>query len=138
VDREKEKFRRLEKRCDVNPLSPKHRRSNAFEATSSYRSNFVNFFPAPTEQSGKSAAANETFWVEVKPRGQQEQQPQEVLPFDIATRDPATEVAVSSEYRDHFIDFGKDLNGGTKAVKSGKRGERPRCLREVWDGGRGK
>jgi hypothetical protein len=128
------KFRRLEQRCDVNPLSPKHRRSDAFDGNSSYRSNFVNFFPASASQGSVLVSRNETFCVQPP----QEQRPPEVLPFDIATRDPATEVPVASEYRDHFIDFGKVPERRTAKPNAGQKGERRERLRDGWDGARGK
>jgi hypothetical protein len=128
------KFRKLERVADVNPLSPKHRPSHAFDATTSYRSNFVNFFPAAA---GQAPAKTTTFAEAFPPRTETQEAQPVVLPFDIGTRDPATEVRVNSEYQDHFVDFANQRAVHQKAPVP-KPEERTRPLREIWDGARNK
>jgi hypothetical protein len=125
------KRQRLETVCDVNPLAVGNRRSHAFEGQSSYKSNFVNFFPGPTEVSGGVEVKTETFSTGVL--GAVAQPEPVLLPFDIETRDPGSQVALSSEYREKFVDF---ANPPVQRENSRSRTivQRPSCLRAVWDG----
>jgi hypothetical protein len=115
--------------CRVKATAVKNRPSHAFEGQSSYRANFVNFFPKPTEGPANPGSKTETFCQVLSPP------PKPVavsLPFEIGTRDPATEVAVSSEYREKFVDFANPQvargSGQNRTVA------RPRPLRALWDG----
>jgi hypothetical protein len=118
----------LERYGDVNPLSMKHRLSDAFEGQSSYQSNFLNFFPSvPTAH----AVASPTFAEAFPPAPAREPAP-EIFPLDIEARDPATDLPMNSEYRTRFIDFANPPENRREPPRP--PGERPPRLREFWDG----
>jgi hypothetical protein len=103
-----------------------------FDDDTSYRSNFKNFFPAAAQQNSSSSSKNSTFRDDIQ--GRTEQQRLNGFQFEIGNGKSGSEVTLSSEYRDCFVDFVSPKKKERKEKREEWTGERPTHVRDVWDG----
>jgi hypothetical protein len=131
------KFRRLEQQVDVNPFRTQFRPSQEFQSNSTYREEFVSYFPTMSEAERRRAGQRPTtgtgrtvtFGTPVERKGVQVSQVNP-FPFDIESRKaiglgqpPPDEPEIDSTYRQDFIVF--DNPPPAKAAHQSRSGNRP-------------